>query len=122
MSYRCSTAKRPSKVAFAQQMRRNPTPAEKRLWHFIRCKRLGVKFGRQRLVLGYIADFYCPSHRIVIEVDGSSHDNKGSYDAHRNAVMAAQGFLVIRFTNSQVMNNIIAVVHAIRSTINTVAV
>ena len=115
MSYRCSLANRPHKTAFARKMRNNPTPAEKRLWHFLRCKRLGVKFKRQCLVLGYIADFYCSSHRIVVEVDGSSHDDRGAYDATRNAAMNVKGITVIRFTNSQVMSNAVSVSKSIRA-------
>ena len=58
----------------ARQMRRDPTPAERKLWHKLRNHRLaGLKFRRQQPLGPFIADFCCPSAKLVVEVDGVSH-------------------------------------------------
>jgi very-short-patch-repair endonuclease len=59
-------------------------------------------FGEQPLG-DYRADFYCPSARLVVEVDGSSHNHRGAYDRQRDADMAAYGIATLRFTNDQVL-------------------
>jgi very-short-patch-repair endonuclease len=58
---------------FARQLRNNSTPAETRLWHFLRAGKLGVKFRRQAAIGGYIVDFVCFSRRLIVELDGPQH-------------------------------------------------
>jgi very-short-patch-repair endonuclease len=84
-------------------MRSDGTPAERKLWHEF-LKTLPAKFTRQKPLGPYIADFYCSSHRLIIEVDGDSHfSNRGEvYDAARTAWLASQGLRVVRFTNPEV--------------------
>src|SRR4051812_5129020 len=86
---------------FARQLRNNATPAEKRLWYFLRAGKLGVKFRRQAAIGGYIVDFVCFTHRLIVELDGPQHvAEKGQvHDACRTAWLASCGFRVIRFRN-----------------------
>lgn len=80
-------------------MRSNMTDTEMKLWQELRAKRFeGYKFKRQVPIGSYIVDFVCLSHRLVIEVDGSQHDDS-DYDRRRDAWLEAQGFTVLRFWN-----------------------
>ena len=97
----------------AKELRTNLTPAERRLWRILRANRLGVKFQKQVVLAPYIADFAARSERLVIEVDGDTHGDSAPYDAARTAALGKLGYRVIRFTNSDVMTNLNAVVEAI---------
>jgi very-short-patch-repair endonuclease len=84
----------------ARALRRDPTPGERKLWYeFLR--NLPEKFTRQKPLGSYIADFYCSSRRLVIEIDGDSHFDAEAerYDAARTASLRALGVRVVRFTN-----------------------
>jgi very-short-patch-repair endonuclease len=85
-------------------MRNNPTEPEKRLWRALSDRQLGFKFRRQAVIPPYIADFLCPSAKLIIEVDGDTHDDFS--DQRRNAVLAARGYRVVRVSNGDVMGNI----------------
>ena len=90
-------------------LRKNQTDAEKMLWSKIRNKQLGGhKFFRQYGIGSYIADFYCPQLRIVLEVDGGFHYQKETieYDNERERCMKELGIRTIRFTNLDVLKNI----------------
>ena len=63
---------------------------------------LGLKFRRQHVLHGFIVDFYCARHHIVLELDGASHDSRSEYDASRTLVLTAYGFRVIRLLNREV--------------------
>ena len=87
----------------SQALRRNPTPAERKLW-FEFLREQPEKFTRQKPLGRYIADFYCSARRLVIEVDGDSHFiDGGRRDAGRTAELLALGVRVVRFTNEDVM-------------------
>jgi very-short-patch-repair endonuclease len=89
----------------ARSLRRDSTPAERKLWYeFLRY--LPQKFTRQKPLGSYIADFYCSQRRLVIEVDGDSHftDKAERYDAQRSAILTNLGLHVLRFNNLEVMN------------------
>jgi very-short-patch-repair endonuclease len=90
----------------AQSMRRDPSPAERKLWYEL-LRDLPVKFTRQKPLGRYIADFYCASRMLVIELDGDSHFNERAerYDQSRTAALASQGIRVVRVTNADVMQN-----------------
>jgi len=94
----------------ARSLRREATAAERRLWFYF-LRHLPEKFTRQKPLGLYIADFYCSSRRLVIEVDGDSHfsDAGERYDAARTRALGEQQLRVIRFTNSEVMENFEAV-------------
>ena len=109
IDYRCRL-KRP-----ARDLRRDPTPAERRLWYeFLRD--LPVRFSRQKPLGNYIADFYCARRLLVIEVDGDSHFTDGGerYDARRSAALEIQGVQILRFTNAEVMEHFEGVCMRIR--------
>src|SRR5687768_1475511 len=84
----------------SQSLRRDPSPAERKLW-FDFLRDLPVKFTRQKPLGHYIADFYCASHLLVVELDGDSHYNERAqqYDEKRTADLATLGIHVIRVTN-----------------------
>ena len=108
-----------SLLAYARSMRRSPTPAERRLWQGLRKHHVGGPKFRRQVPLGpYIADFYCPSARLVVEVDGVSHiDAPG--DAARDAGMARQGIRVIRIANRDVLANLDGILIAIGDIVRT---
>lgn len=89
----------------AQSLRRDPSPAERKLW-FEFLRDLPFKFTRQKPLGYYIADFYCASRQLVIEVDGDSHytDSGQRYDATRNVRLELEGIRVMRVTNREVMH------------------
>jgi very-short-patch-repair endonuclease len=101
----------------AKTLRREMTPAETLLWRYIKAHRLdGLGFRRQVPFRNYIADFCCMSARLIVELDGVSHDglDQQRADGRRDAFFAAEGFRVLRFTNSDVLSNLEGVVDAIR--------
>jgi very-short-patch-repair endonuclease len=82
-------------------MRRNPSVTERRLWRLLRDRKLeGLKFRRQVPIGPYFADFVCLSCRIIVEADGPLHDEE--HDAARDAWLAGQRFLVLRFPNKMI--------------------
>ena len=92
-------------IGLAQNLRKNQTKAESFLWELLRRKQLNnLKFRRQHPIGDYIADFYCPEKNLVIELDGSIHDNKEQkeHDQLRDAIMQQHNITVIRFTNDDV--------------------
>ncbi len=105
----------------AREMRRDPTEPEKRLWRCLSNSQVGgAKFRRQEVIGWSIADFACPSARLIVEVDGDSHDDLEK-DARRDAGLAAFGYRVLHVTNADVMTNIDGVVAHITETLRNVA-
>lgn len=102
-----------------QSLRNNSTDAEVLLWERLKGSQLGVKFRRQHSVDYYIFDFYCPKWRLAIEVDGSSHFSKAEYDKYRTKYLEAFNIKVIRFWNSEVINNLDWVVNQIENYVPT---
>ena len=93
-------------------MRREATEPEQRLWSRLRDRQLyGVKFGRQVVIGGYIADFCARSERLVVEVDGHTHVDPVR-DAMRDARLTKAGYRVLHF-NNDVMTNVEGVLLAI---------
>jgi very-short-patch-repair endonuclease len=93
---------------FARAMRRQPTDAEKKLWGIVRFKGLGgYRFRRQRPVAGYILDFYCPSRRLAVELDGGQHadDRRAEYDRIRTSRLKELGIRVLRFGDHEMLKN-----------------
>ena len=101
-----------SKYAFARKMRKNPTPAEHKLWELLRRKQLGVKVRQQSMMAGWIVDFYIPCVRLIIEVDGKGHDT--TKDKIRDNALMRHGLKTLRFSNSDVIDNTSNVLLAIR--------
>jgi very-short-patch-repair endonuclease len=97
-------------------LRKEMTPAENFLWSKIRLNQLnGYRFYRQKPVGAFIADFYCPKAKLVIEVDGEYHlSNKSSkYDKERDEYISEIHRRVLRFSNNEVLSNIHEVVKRI---------
>jgi very-short-patch-repair endonuclease len=82
------------KKEFARTMRVNPTPPKAMMWEMLRRRRLGYRFHRQAVIRGFIADFWCPALRLVVEVDGKQHDF--GYDNRRDTIMRQLGIGVVR--------------------------
>jgi very-short-patch-repair endonuclease len=95
-------------------MRHEPAPAEKKLWWCLRAHRLnGFQFRRQHAVCGYVVDFYCPAARLVVELDGESHEGREEYDERRTRALCEDGLRVIRFVNTDVFENLDSVLEMI---------
>ena len=77
---------------YAHAMRQAPTDSEARLWRALRSSQLGVAFRRQVPLLGFIADFYAPSARLIVEVDGGYHERRVSADERRDRKLARAGY------------------------------
>ena len=106
-----------AKQLAAQRLRREMTPAEKRLWYCLRGNRLdGLHFRRQQVIDGFIADFYCHSAGLTVELDGRIHDIQRDYDAARDALLRQRQVCILRFTNAQVLTNCPFVLAQIRAT------
>lgn len=103
-------------VPRARELRRAMTPAERRLW-FDLLRSHPVRFRRQVPLLGFILDFYAPSVRLCVEVDGGRHDGAEAqaYDAERSRVLAGVGIRVLRVRNVEVMRNLPGVVALMES-------
>jgi very-short-patch-repair endonuclease len=101
-------------VAKARDLRRNMTPPERKLWYEFLCE-FKHRAWKQRPIDGFIADFYIPKLKLVIELDGEQHSEPDQqlYDAERTKVFEGYGLTVIRFTNREVMKNFEGVCHTI---------
>ena len=92
---------------YRKSLRNHATPAERFLWKELKNKQLdGKRFLRQHSILNYIVDFYCPSEKLIIELDGEIHFNEEAqaYDAQRTKDLEELGFTVIRFENKMVFD------------------
>src|ERR1700691_4994497 len=95
-----------AKIRSARILRKNSTPAERKLWRYLRSRSLGgFKFVRQQPIGPYIVDFLCREKWLVIEVDGSGH-GIGKRDAHRERWLTKHRYSVLRFWNNEVLGNI----------------
>ena len=100
----------PILTPYAKSLRKNMTKQERHLWYdFLR--QYPVKILRQKVIGKYIADFYCASARLVIELDGSQHFTYEGrrYDFKREQFMKQLGIQTIRYTNNEVNNQFEAV-------------
>lgn len=102
---------------YGRELRQESTEAEKLLWAELRNRKLnGLKFRRQHPLDKFIVDFYCNERKIVVELDGSVHDEKinKDYDEARTAMLAGLNVIVLRFQNEEVISNIEDVLNKIR--------
>ncbi len=102
---------------YARDLRKNDTSAEDLLWRNLRNRKFnGLKFRRQHPLDKFIADFYCHEKKLVIELDGSVHDNHEAKesDEGRTYELKELGITVIRFRNEEVLQNISEVLKNIR--------
>ena len=97
-----------------RELRHNLTNAERKLWSRLRSKQLfGLKFRRQFSVGPYILDFYCPSLRTAIELDGGHHLKRRTYDEQRDAFLKSDHIRVLRFWNREIMEDLEGIISQI---------
>jgi len=104
-------------IARARTLRKTMTPAETRLW--LRLRELrdeGLHFRRQAPRRGYILDFVCLDRGVIVEVDGASHNNddRARKDRVRDAILAREGFVTLRYSNEAVQHDVDRIVHDVR--------
>ena len=102
-------------------LRNNLTAAEATLWNMLKSKQLdGRKFRRQHSIENFIVDFYCPTEKLIIELDGSVHDNPGQANADyvRDERLRSSGFKILRIENELVFEQPETVLEQIRSLFN----
>ena len=91
-------------LRFARRMRSNPTVAEDHLWYHLRRAQMGVRFRRQEPIGPFIADFACPTARLIVEVDGDTHtDAQRVRDRQRDRWFQQHGWFVLRFWGDYVL-------------------
>jgi very-short-patch-repair endonuclease len=89
----------------AAKLRQNQTDVERRMWMLLRDRRSAqLKFRRQTPIGPYIVDLFCPSKRLIVELDGGQH-NGSSADEKRTAWLESHGYRVLRFWNNDVLKN-----------------
>ena len=109
----------PDKKALRQKLRHSATPAEKLLWKNLKNSGAGAKFRRQHGVGPYVLDFYCPEHKLAIEIEGGVHDDvlRSDYDAQRQEWLESQGIRVLCFKNRELLELLEHVVGVIRAAV-----
>ena len=105
-----------AKVIRARELRKEQTKAERELWWLLRNRLLlGHKFRRQYVFHGFILDFYCPSARLAVELDGPVHDEKREYDTARQKAIELHQINILRFTNDELKYSPVDVLNKIIS-------
>lgn len=105
----------PITMHLAGMLRKELTPAERKLWACLRGNQLdGVNFRRQHAIGNYITDFCSIQGKLIIELDGSQHAEQRAYDEERTIYLQSLGYSVIRFWNNRVMNDMEGVIIDIR--------
>jgi very-short-patch-repair endonuclease len=109
----------PKMMHQAGELRKESTPAERKLWAYIRNAQLNdVKFRRQHAIGNYVVDFCSPKHKLIIEPDGSQHQDQEEYDTERTTFLKSRGYRVLRFWNNDVMNDIDGVIECINKALS----
>lgn len=110
----------PRNIPLARHLRKNMTPWERKLWYNY-LRNCPVRFQRQKTIGGYIADFYCASAHLIVELDGSQHytPEQQQADARRTAYFTANHLAVLRFTNLDIDKNFSGVCQTIGSALQS---
>jgi len=109
----------PKTMHRAGELRKEPMPAERKLWAYLRGNELnGVNFRRQHAIGNFIVDFVSIKEKLVIELDGSQHLEQEEYDIERTNYLESREYKVIRFWNNDVMNDIEGVIRKIEFALN----
>ncbi len=122
MKYQEQIHNRKELKPFRKNLRNNSTAAEATLWNHIKGSQLnGKKFRRQHSVGFYILDFYCPSERLCIELDGAEHFTESgmAYDEERTAFLNNLNIKVLRFENKEIFGALESVLDRIKSSFTT---
>jgi len=106
----------------AKKLRNNMTEAERILWMHLRDGINGFKFRRQHPVGNYIADFFCHKAKLIVELDGSVHNNEDvkNNDIQRQNDLQLLGYNIIRFNNDDVFKNVEKVIEQIQKKVNNI--
>jgi very-short-patch-repair endonuclease len=105
-----------------KSLRRTMTPAERTLWAALCSNQIhGLHFRRQQVIDGFIADFYCHTVGLIVEVDGPIQNDQLDYDAERDQVLAARGLRILGFTNDDILQSFPTVLACIKEMINTLS-
>jgi len=100
----------------ARRLRRNQTDAERTLWFRLRDRRLGGwKFQRQFPIDRFVVDFFCADAHLIVELDGGQHAVRTETDTQRTRIPEAMGYLVLRYCNNDVMQNLDGVLEDIHT-------
>ena len=108
-------------IPFAKELRKNATAQENHLWYDFLAKH-SCRFQRQKAIDNFIADFYCHSAKLIIELDGSQHyTSEGrEYDEFRTEILEGYDLKVIRIANRQIDNNFSGVCAYINKVLNSI--
>jgi len=105
-------------LGHSRDLRRSQTLVERKLWSLLRSRQLnGLKFRRQYVIEPYIVDFCCVEKRLIVELDGGQHDGRRYQDTERTQFLESKGYRVIRFWNSEVLENLDGVMGIILKTL-----
>ncbi len=96
----------PNLKKYAQELRKNMTPEERKLWY--QClNKSSKRFHRQKVIGNYIVDFYCAKAKLVVEIDGTQHflDEGKENDKNRDEFLSSLGLTVLRIPNNEIWDN-----------------
>lgn len=117
MKIKTQVNNRPELKKNRRRLRNHATPAERELWKYLKGRKLnGRKFRRQFSFYHFILDFYCPSEKLGIELDGAHHftEEQQELDQERTEILEAEGIKVLRFENKQVFQDLNSVLTEIK--------
>ena len=101
-------------TALARKLRLNMTECEELLWEKLAKKKLmGLRFRRQHIIGRYVVDFYCHSHKLVVEIEGPVHDTQQDYDETRFGILETLGYQVMRIKNGEILKDMSLVLDTI---------
>jgi very-short-patch-repair endonuclease len=109
-------------IKYSTILRNNSTLSEVLLWNCLKNNQLGPRFTRQKIFENYIVDFYCPKLKLVIEIDGITHESKFTDDIKRDLYLESKNIKVLRIGDDDVKNNLDGVVNYITEYIKKVRV
>ncbi|RYX83653.1 DUF559 domain-containing protein [bacterium] len=96
----------PKKTIRARELRRDATPFEIQLWQMLRSHKMeGIHWRRQHPIGPYFADFACATAKLIVELDGNSHDGREAEDANRDATLLEWGWTTLRIPNRDLMRD-----------------
>ena len=101
-----------------KELRRNSTQEEKILWNELRNSKLGQRIRRQHSIGGYILDFYCFKARLIIEIDGKSHELQREYDEERDNYFRQLDYQTLRIHNNEISKDLKGVINKIKQTLS----
>jgi BirA family biotin operon repressor/biotin-[acetyl-CoA-carboxylase] ligase len=97
-----------------RELRNAATPAERRLWEYLQKSQIGAKFSRQMQIGPFFPDFLCRKRKLIVEIDGHSHDVQPERDVWRDRYLIEAGYRVLHFANEDVYENAEGVAIAIQ--------